>query len=346
MDNSLRCHILFSFRQGPWGGCNQFLSALREQLRKTGNWVDSPEMADVVLIDSFNDAIEAIRWKHRLPGTVFIHRVDGPVSIYRGKDRFVDRLIHQIGSRIADGVVFQSNYSMQANIRLGMPQPRHYCVINNAPSERYFWPSPIQVKEGRVRIIAVSWSAHPNKGFDVYAYLDRQLDFSKYAMTFVGNSPIAFKNIECIPPQDPAALGELLRKNNIYITASRHESCSNSLLEALACGLPAVAIRSGGNPEILGGGGVLFSGTEEVIDCIEQVARQLDHFRSQVQMRTISDVADAYLSFFKEVYVQETSPRRLTFWGTVNLHGRLLHRRGAAWFDRLAQFVIVACNWK
>lgn len=339
MRDRVRCHILFTFRQGPWGGCNQFLTALREQLRASEHWAESPDAADVVLIDSFNDARDAIAWKRRLPATPFVHRVDGPISTYRGGDLNVDRLIHAIGARIADGVVFQSQYSMRANLSLGMPVPRFSCVINNAASREHFWPRRSESGDGRTRIIAVSWSSHPNKGFDIYSLLDRRLDFSRYSMTFVGNSPVPFTNIRHVPPQDLAALGELLRGSDIYVTASRHESCSNSLLEALACGLPAVAIRSGGNPEILGAGGELFSGPDDVIQCLESVASSVEAYRAAIGRRDIADVADAYMGFFEQILRQPRPARKLTPAGAIALWGQLALRRGRTLQDRLAQML-------
>ncbi|MCX7164742.1 MAG: glycosyltransferase [Rhodocyclales bacterium] len=339
MGDKLQCHILFTFREGPWGGCNQFLTALREELRASGNWVESPEAADVILIDSFNDARAAIRWKRRLPAIPFVHRVDGPISTYRGGDFYVDRLIHAIGSRLAEGVVFQSQYSKDANLSLGMPHPRFSCVVNNAAHQEHFWPRRSVSGDARIRIIAVSWSSHWNKGFDVYSYLDRHLDFSRYSMTFVGNSPVPFSNIRHIPPQDLSALGELLRGSDIYVTASRHESCSNSLLEALACGLPAVAIRSGGNPEVLGPGGELFSGTDDVIACIEAVAENPEKYRAAIPVRKISDVASAYLSFFEDIHLRARPARTLTLGGATALWWALALRRGRTLRDRLMQLL-------
>jgi len=337
MGDSLLCHILFSFREGPWGGCNQFLTALREELRASGNWTDSPALADVILIDSFNDAKDVIRWKRRLPATPFVHRVDGPISIYRGGDRYADRLIHAIGSRIADGVIFQSQYSMTANLSLGMPRPERCSVINNAANKEHFWPRRPTSGDGRIRLIAVSWSSHRNKGFDVYSYLDRHLDFSRYAMIFVGNSPAAFTNIRHVPPQDLPALAELLRNSDIYVTASRHESCSNSLLEALACGLPAVAIRSGGNPEILGAGGALFSGIPDVLACIDTVAEGIETYQAAINRRNIAEVAGAYLAFFARVCAEASPAKRLTTLGSMALWGHLAFRRARTSWDRIVQ---------
>ena len=86
----MKAHILFPFRDGPWGGCNQFLTALRGEFQRTGHWADSPELADVILFDSINIPWEVMRWKRRLPGKPFVQRIDGPISVYRGGGQGVD----------------------------------------------------------------------------------------------------------------------------------------------------------------------------------------------------------------------------------------------------------------
>ena len=49
-----------------------------------------------------------------------------------------------------------------------------------------------------------------------------------------------------------------MRRNDVYLAPSRNDPCSNALLEALACGLPAVFRASGGHPELVGEAGVPF----------------------------------------------------------------------------------------
>ncbi|MDX9861422.1 MAG: hypothetical protein RBS99_10935, partial [Rhodospirillales bacterium] len=76
------------------------MCALRDGFRARGQWSEKPDGADVVLFDSFNCAAEVVAWKRRLPGTPFVHRINGPISIYRGQDLHVDKLIHALAESI------------------------------------------------------------------------------------------------------------------------------------------------------------------------------------------------------------------------------------------------------
>ena len=50
---------------------------------------------------------------------------------------------------------------------------------------------------------------------------------------------------------DKNKLSVFLRKHKLYITASKNDPCSNSLLEAIACGLTPLGLKSGGHPELI-----------------------------------------------------------------------------------------------
>ena len=78
--------------------------------------------------------------------------------------------------------------------------------------------------------------------------------------------------------------------------ASRDDPCSNALLEALACGLPAAYLDSGGHPELVGGGGLSFGRAEEVPDVLARLAGDLDSYRDRISVPSLASVADSYLS--------------------------------------------------
>jgi len=333
----MKVHILFTFREGPWGGCNQFLTGLRDAWRTAGCWADTPDEADVLLFDSYNNAHEAIAAKRRLPETPFVHRLDGPISTYRGRDLALDRLIHALNAALADGTVFQSDYSRAGNLALGMTSPLRQRIIGNAPRSDCFVPKRSDGDEERVRILAASFSPNPNKGFDILAHLDAHLDFGRYAMTFVGNSPIRFMNIAHLPPQDSTALAKTMQEHDIFLAASRHDPCSNVLAEALACGLAAVARNSGGHPDILGHGGELFEGSEDVLAALDAVAADIPRYRNAICVRRMEQAAAEYLDFLCEVRDAARPAKTLSRLGAAVLGARLTLRAvsaAATWIVR------------
>ena len=76
------------------------------------------------------------------------------------------------------------------------------------------------------------------KGFKTFKWLDENLDFERYSMTFMGNIPddITFRNIQHQPPVTSEKLAPVLKQHDVYLAASYLEPCSNALVEALASG--------------------------------------------------------------------------------------------------------------
>lgn len=304
----MRIFILHAFHAGPWGGGNQFLKGMRDYLQKKGLLTDSLSDADVVLLNSFPFKSERILFqlilqKIRKPNTIIIHRIDGPLSFYRGHGKIVDILIWSLNNLISDGTIFQTEWSRAANSSYQKGQQKYVATIVNAPLPIFAQSAKGRIGKisGKIRLIAVSWSPNWNKGFNYYKYLDDHLDFSRYSMTFVGRSPIRFRNIHIHKPVLADDLVQLLASNDIYITASLNDPCSNALLEALAVGLPAVARASGGHPEIVKEGGVLFSSPEEVLKAIDAVAHNYHTYQSKIVLSTMQDTSERYIDFCRNI---------------------------------------------
>ncbi len=300
-------HILYDMRNKPWGGGNQFLKALRKRFREQGIYAEQVDDAEAVLINShqfgkYNRFLVKL-WKltRSRPNTIVLHRVDGPIFMIRGTGPGVDHIIFRFNEMIANGTIYQSEWSKAQNSLSGMRAGVASTVIMNAPDQTVFHPRGRTKPRGKVKIISVSWSANLRKGFNIYRYLDQHLDWDRYEMTFVGNSPIVFDNVTHVPPIKSTVLASLLYQHDIFLTASQQDPCSNSLIEALHCGLPAVGLNSGGHPEIIGEAGELFESEKDVLSAIEQVATNLEHYRMIINVPTIAEIGDAYNHFAKEV---------------------------------------------
>ena len=148
----------------------------------------------------------------------------------------------------------------------------------------------------RVRVIATSWSDNPNKGFDVLAWLDANLDHERYELTFAGSARKRRSGTSvCSARFRPTQVADELRRNDVYLAPSRNDPCSNALLEALACGLPAVFRASGGHPELVGEAELPFDEPEEVPAALDRLVAELDERRAAIRIAPLADVADRYL---------------------------------------------------
>ena len=96
----------------------------------------------------------------------------------------------------------------------------------------------------------------------------------------------------------------------------------NSLIEALSCGLPAVALNDGGHPELVQRGGELFRGKEDIIEKIDIVAKNYFYYQSKIPDFSIKRVARQYYEFAQKIYndVQkgEYIPKRVSFLTKIN----------------------------
>lgn len=306
---AFKIHILYKFIKGPWGGANQFLKALKKEFKSQGCYTENIERADIILFNSypFNAEYffnEIFQIKIKYPQKVIIHRLNSPIFLYRASDKKIDKIITLFNTLFADGIIFQSNWCREQGRKYLNIFSNYETVIHNASDKEIFNKNnkkEFNPKE-KIKLITISWSSNWKKGFEIYKFLDENLDFSKYKMTFVGNSPIGFENIKYIKPIPSKELAEVLKQHDIYIFASELEACSNTLIEALSCGLPAVSINLGSNPEIVREKGQLFSGREDIIEKIEKVARDYCYYESQIPEFLIKKVAQDYYKFAERIY--------------------------------------------
>jgi glycosyltransferase involved in cell wall biosynthesis len=91
-------------------------------------------------------------------------------------------------------------------------------------------------------------------------------------------------------------LADLLRQHDVYITASRHDPCSNSLLEALSCSLPALYLNSGGHAEIVKEAGCGFSSHEEIPELLNDMVDDYGSYQAKISVPSLSEVARQYLT--------------------------------------------------
>ena len=109
------------------------------------------------------------------------------------------------------------------------------------------------------------------KGFDIYDELDRALGGElgkKIDFTYVGRDRGTFKNTKVVQPLYGDALGNELRKHNVYISASRFDPGPNHIIEALACFNNVYVHADGGGCVEFAGNDVTYRTFDELVNMI------------------------------------------------------------------------------
>jgi glycosyltransferase involved in cell wall biosynthesis len=289
--------IFHEFHAPPYGGGNQFLLALRRELRNRGLEVELNRLSGrtpACLYNSFNFDFRRLR-RFAHDGARMVHRVDGPIGVYRGFDDGTDRRIVEINA-LADTTILQSRYSLEKHRELGL-ELRNPVVIHNSVDPAIFHPpvarEPLDGR--RLRVITTSWSDNPRKGSDVLTWLDENLDFDSYELTFAGRTQQRFRRINVVGPLGSEPLADLLRAQDVFLAPSRNDPCSNALLEGLASGLPAAFRRSGGHPELVSDAGIGFDAAEELPGVLARLRDELEERRAAIRVAPLAEVADRYL---------------------------------------------------
>ena len=290
--------VFHEFHQPPYGGGNQFLVALIGELERDGLSIELNRLSGGTpgcLFNSFNFDFSRLR-RFARAGARMVHRVDGPIGVYRGFDDGTDALIVRINDELADATIFQSQWSLDKHRQLGV-ELRNPVVVHNAVDPAIFHPPAKQepIAGRRLRVVATSWSSNPRKGAGILAQLDREHDPARVEVTFVGNTDARFEQIRRIPAVPSRELADILRAHHVYVAASRDDPCSNALLEGLSCGLPAAYLRSGGHPELVGEGGIGYADAAELPGVLERLRGELDERRAAIRVPALADVARRYL---------------------------------------------------
>jgi glycosyltransferase involved in cell wall biosynthesis len=291
--------LFHEFAPSPAGGGHQFLRALVGELERRGLRVEVNRLSagtPACLFNSFNFGAARLR-RFARPDCRMVQRVDGPIGVYRGFDDGTDATIVAVNAELADATILQSRFSLEKHRELGLELREPHVVRNTVDPAIFHPPHERPPLAGRkARVVATSWSENARKGADTLAWLDRNLDWDLYELTFVGRAPARFERIRTVGPVSSQEVAQHLREHDVYLAPSQDDPCSNALLEALACGLPAVYRDSGGHPELVGDGGLPYRDDPDVPAVLDLLLEELDDRRQAIRVPALSQVADAYLA--------------------------------------------------
>lgn len=290
------------FTPPPWGGGNQFMMALMTTAQRLGyettiNGEGAPATGHIVNSVQFD--IERFRATVKPGSARVIHRIDGPISVLRGTpdSADLDKLCFDLNREYASSTVIQSWHTVRALAELGFKPIRPALIINACDPDIFSRPPAMRTPSAgaRLKVAASAWSPNPGKGAMIYRWMDENLDPEKYEFTFVGNLPVKFKNARLLAPLPSKELAAFLREQDVYVTASRNDPCSNAVIEALACGLPTLYYDSGGHPELVGYGGLPFSRPDQIPPLLERLRTHHETYRRTIAPTSIEDVCKRYM---------------------------------------------------
>lgn len=218
---------------------------------------------DVIHAHSFLSALPALLLgrRHRKP-VVYTEHWTIFLPENRGRLSPGMRLAARLALRHADAVLPVSANLGEALRRLA-PDAR-IRVVPNAVDERVFHPPEPGRPRGR-RLITAGLLDTDRKGVDVVLRAIAELtrrdgvhldvvgdgvlrrEYERLARTLGLDASVTFHGLQ---PKDE--LARLLRQADAFVLGSRYENNPCVLLEALASGLPVVATRVGGVPEVVG----------------------------------------------------------------------------------------------
>jgi len=116
-----------------------------------------------------------------------------------------------------------------------------------------------------------------------------------------------------------ANTSEILNALDVFVLPSLNEGMSNTLLEAMASGLPVVATRTGGNPELVeeNCSGWLFKpgDFQDLASRLEQLSRDANlrrEFGNSARARAVSQFSlQGMVARYRELYLSLAKQRRI-----------------------------------
>jgi len=175
----------------------------------------------------------------------------------------------------ADCYVFSSRF-LEREALTKFPDLENTAVLPSGPDPRAFYPTTDFSNDPKIRTVVLSARLAPEK--DILLFLEamallhqRQVPVRGVVVggaNFGGTEPTSYleelrrdapANVSFEPFVSTVALGRLLRHADVFcMPPGWREPISVHMLEAMACGLPVVAVESGGIQEVFGKtGGVL-----------------------------------------------------------------------------------------
>jgi hypothetical protein len=320
---------------GPWGGGNLFVLNLKKYLIENGHTVVHDlchKDIDIILLtdprsrkessSTFNHQ-DIKKYKKKVnPNVTVIQRINECDE--RKGTNFINKFYLE-ASDCADHIIFVSNWLRNIYIDIGMPPNKTSVIMSGADENIFNTTNSAVLNKEKIKFVTHHWSAHMNKGFDIYKKFDELLSKTKYQnleFIYIGNIPaeVSFENTLVKEPLAGSLLATEIKKNNIYLTASINEPSGNHHIEAAQCGLPILYLESGGIPEYCDGFGVGFKDNFE--ESMNEIIENYSLYKSSLDDYPFSAkvMCEEFLQQFITVKSKKNLVEEDVNWLVMRLH--------------------------
>jgi len=291
----MKVYISISIEDNSKGGGVNFLRYLSKYLDSQELLTSDYRSADIILINSHHNVFKNLLLKFLYPKKIYIHRIDGRISNHR-PEKYWDKIIVIQNNFISNSTIYQSLWSK--NEWQKQLSPRNYKIIHNRADPEIFYCKQPKNLSNTPKLIFVSWSNNPNKGSTYLNYLIKNRKTYQYELKIIGNLTVTNLDLPKLVVNHQEIACQY-HESDIFVFPAENESCSNALIEAQACGLPILALNSGGNPEIVLKSGVIFNNEFEMIEGIEKIcSNYVSYSLEALEITKVRESEKAYEEYF------------------------------------------------
>lgn len=269
---SRKLNIGFSFNISNSGPAN-FLNTLRYEMNQRNDAKASLYLNPFTDCNIYSNRIRNI-WRRP-----YIYRMDGvayDLGTEAEKRKYANEMLIE-GIRNAIGVVYQSDFARyQTETVLGIQAEVSVKIMNGVSLERF---NPIgedmrnELGVGDKTLLFIStakWRPAKRLG-DICESFNKYREESgidaRLLIIGEGSEQLIDRDaVICLPKVDNKLIPRYLRSADIFLYYSWLDTCPNSVVEAIACGLPVICTNQGGTREIVEAtnGGVIVDVDEKI----------------------------------------------------------------------------------
>ena len=255
----MRIKIPKSTQVGIGGGIT-FVENLKKAIKKFGHEIVEDGDYDILFISGATLCDRETFEHAKQNNKHIILRVDNILEDSKNRNTGMSRM--KEFAEKCDVVVYQSEWAK----RMLTPICGDGMVIYNGVDTDIFYPRKEEKNWDNIRVFYSKYGRGEGKNFNVVQYFWREYCLKKRedTLVLVGrfaseyqkiNHPFEFHNNEDYEyigvVSDPEKHAEIMRSCDIALLPYSYDACSNTILEAQACGLPVIFEPTGGTPEIV-----------------------------------------------------------------------------------------------